>query len=165
MDSSSPFGIKVCHLKRPDIRVQSTPVIARQSACKRRGVHIRMVSNLSGQRAEESQQDFLMEWGRVPETELMPRLVVGYAELGGGKVKRGKGFLKVNFEVLPKLGWPGVGYDGLIGGFQVVVGQAFIETPKFSTDRYSARSVVEWGSTPGSKTILIVSQCAKQIVY
>ena len=37
--------------------------------------------------------------GRVAETELMPRLVVGYAEMGGGKLKRGKGFLKPNFGV------------------------------------------------------------------
>ena len=28
-----------------------------------------------------------MEWGRVTETDLMPSLVVGYAELGGGKLK------------------------------------------------------------------------------
>jgi len=38
----------------------------------------------------------------VTETELMPRLVVGYTELGGGKLKRGKGFLKPNFELVPK---------------------------------------------------------------
>ena len=38
-----------------------------------------------------------MEWGRVADTELMPRLVVGYTELGGGKLKKGKRFLKPNF--------------------------------------------------------------------
>ena len=35
-------------------------------------------------------------------TEIMPRLVVGYTELGGGKWKKGKGFLKPNFGVGPK---------------------------------------------------------------
>ena len=45
-----------------------------------------------------------MEQGRVTETELMPRLVVGYTELGGGKLKKGSSFLKPNFELLPKLG-------------------------------------------------------------
>ena len=42
-----------------------------------------------------------MERGRVTETELMPRLVVGYTELGGGKLKTGKGFLEPNFERVP----------------------------------------------------------------
>ena len=44
-----------------------------------------------------------MEQGGVPATELMPRLLVGYTELGGGKWKKRKGFLKPNFVVLPKL--------------------------------------------------------------
>ena len=42
-----------------------------------------------------------MEWGGVTETELMPILVVGYTELGGGKWKKGKGFSKPNFELGP----------------------------------------------------------------
>ena len=33
------------------------------------------------------------------ETELMPRLVVGNTELGGGKLKKGNRFLKPNFGV------------------------------------------------------------------
>ena len=39
--------------------------------------------------------------GRVIETELMPRLVVDYTELGCGKLKKGKGFLQPNFGVVP----------------------------------------------------------------
>ena len=31
------------------------------------------------------------------ETELMPRLLVGNTEPGGGKLKKGNGFLKPNF--------------------------------------------------------------------
>ena len=31
----------------------------------------------------------------------MPKLVVGYAELGNGKLKKGKGFLQPNFGVGP----------------------------------------------------------------
>jgi len=42
-----------------------------------------------------------MERGRVAETETMPRLVVGYTELAGSKLKKGKGFLKPNFELGP----------------------------------------------------------------
>ena len=42
-----------------------------------------------------------MGWGRVTETELMPKLVVGNTELGGGKLKKAKGFLKPNFELGP----------------------------------------------------------------
>ena len=41
--------------------------------------------------------------GRVTETELMPRLVVGNTELGGSKLKRNNGFLEPNFGFLPKL--------------------------------------------------------------
>ena len=37
--------------------------------------------------------------GGVTETELMPRLVMGYTEKGGGKLKKGNGFLKPNFEL------------------------------------------------------------------
>ena len=33
----------------------------------------------------------------------MPNLVVDYTELGGGKLKKGKGFLKPNFGVRPNL--------------------------------------------------------------
>ena len=40
-----------------------------------------------------------MEWGRVAETELMPKLVVGYTELGGSKLKKGNRFSKPNFEL------------------------------------------------------------------
>ena len=42
-----------------------------------------------------------MAWGRVVETDLMPRLVVGYTELGCGKLKKGNGFLEPNHEPLP----------------------------------------------------------------
>jgi hypothetical protein len=38
---------------------------------------------------------------RVAVTEPMPRLVVGYTELGCSKLKKGKGFLKPNFELGP----------------------------------------------------------------
>jgi len=44
-----------------------------------------------------------MAWGRVTETELMPRLVVGNTELGGSKLKKGKGFLEPNFERGPNV--------------------------------------------------------------
>ena len=40
-----------------------------------------------------------MARGRVTETEPMPRLVVGYTELGGGKLMKGNGFSKPNFGV------------------------------------------------------------------
>ena len=40
----------------------------------------------------------LMEWGRVTDTEPMPKLVVGYTELGCSKLKNWKGFSKPNFE-------------------------------------------------------------------
>ncbi len=43
-----------------------------------------------------------MGQGGVTETELMPKLVVGYTELVGSKLKRGNGFLKLNFGVGPK---------------------------------------------------------------
>ena len=39
-----------------------------------------------------------MGQGRGDETERMPRLVEGYTELGCSKLKKGKGFLKPNFE-------------------------------------------------------------------
>ena len=39
--------------------------------------------------------------GRVAETELMPRLVVGNTELGCGKLKKGNGFLRPNLELEP----------------------------------------------------------------
>ena len=42
-----------------------------------------------------------MGQGRATETERMPRLVVGYTELGCSKWKSGKGFLKPNFETGP----------------------------------------------------------------
>ena len=42
-----------------------------------------------------------MGQGGVAETEPMPRLVVGYTEQGGGKLKKGKGFFKPNFEPGP----------------------------------------------------------------
>ena len=45
-----------------------------------------------------------MGWGGVAETELMPRFVVGYTELIASKLKKGKGFLKPNFELGPN--WP-----------------------------------------------------------
>jgi hypothetical protein len=45
-----------------------------------------------------------MVWGGVVETELMPKLVGGETEtVCGGKLKKCKGFLKPNFETLPKL--------------------------------------------------------------
>ena len=42
-----------------------------------------------------------MGWGRVADTELMPRLVVDNTELFFSKLKNGKGFLKPNFELGP----------------------------------------------------------------
>ena len=39
-----------------------------------------------------------MEWGRVAETELMPRLVGHNTERRGSKLKKGMGFLKPSFE-------------------------------------------------------------------
>ncbi len=42
-----------------------------------------------------------MEWGRATETDLMPSRVVGNTERAGGKLKKGKGFLKPNFELGP----------------------------------------------------------------
>jgi len=33
-----------------------------------------------------------MDWGREAKTELLPSLVVGYTELVGSKLKKGKGF-------------------------------------------------------------------------
>ena len=53
--------------------------------------------------------------GGVSETELMPRLVVGYTELDCGKLKRGKGLLESNLGVLPKLGYRCDRYDGYDG--------------------------------------------------
>ena len=48
----------------------------------------------------------------MTDTEPMPRLVVGNAELGGGgKLKKRKGFLKPNFGVGPKP----VRFDGSVG--------------------------------------------------
>ena len=47
--------------------------------------------------------------GRVVETELMPRLVVGYTEPDGGKLKKCKGFWKPNFGV-------GLSWANHIGG-------------------------------------------------
>ena len=43
-----------------------------------------------------------MEPGREAETEIIPRLVVGYTERDGSKLKKGKGFLKPNLELGPK---------------------------------------------------------------
>lgn len=40
--------------------------------------------------------------GRVNDTELMLRLVVGYTELRGSKLKKWKRFSKPNFGLLPK---------------------------------------------------------------
>ena len=39
----------------------------------------------------------------MDETELMLNGAGGYTELGGGKLKKGKGFLKPNFELGPSL--------------------------------------------------------------
>ena len=44
-----------------------------------------------------------MEWGGGAGTEIMPKLVVGYTELGGSKLKKGNGFLKPNFGVGPNV--------------------------------------------------------------
>jgi len=46
-----------------------------------------------------------MEWGRVAETEPMPKLVEGYTELDSSKWKRVKGFLKPNFGLGPNTVW------------------------------------------------------------
>jgi hypothetical protein len=42
-----------------------------------------------------------MELGRVTETELMPRLVVGDTEPGCSKLKKWKGFSRPNFGLGP----------------------------------------------------------------
>jgi len=42
-----------------------------------------------------------MERGKVTETERMPKLVEGYTELAGGKLKKGKGFSKPNLGLGP----------------------------------------------------------------
>ena len=42
-----------------------------------------------------------MGWGGVAETELMPRLLVGYTEIRGSKLKKRNGVLKPNFGVGP----------------------------------------------------------------
>ena len=42
-----------------------------------------------------------MERGRVAETELMPRLPVGYTEPGGSKLHNWDGFSKPNFDLGP----------------------------------------------------------------
>ena len=92
-----------------------------------------------------------MRWGRVAETEIMPRLVESYTEPGCSKWKSGKGFLEPNFGVLPKLDSWGVGYDeyyGLACCFQVH-GRAFIEFPKNSMGRCIARSDAKRGLSPG----------------
>jgi len=47
----------------------------------------------------------LVEWGRVGETELTPNLGVRYTELGGSKLKKGKGFSKPSFELGPNTVW------------------------------------------------------------
>lgn len=39
-----------------------------------------------------------MGQGGVTETELMPNFGGGYTELGGGKLKKGNGFLEPNLE-------------------------------------------------------------------
>ena len=44
-----------------------------------------------------------MGQGRVTETEIMPKLVVGNTDLGGGNLKKGNGLLKPNFGVGPSL--------------------------------------------------------------
>ena len=44
-----------------------------------------------------------MEQDRTTETELMPRLVVAYAELCFSKLEKGKGFFKPNFGTGPIL--------------------------------------------------------------
>ena len=43
----------------------------------------------------------------------MPRLVVGYTELGCGKLKKGNGFLEPNFELWPKPEQSHVSDDGV----------------------------------------------------
>ena len=49
----------------------------------------------------------------MTETELMPSWGSIYTEQDCGKLKKGKGFLKPNFGILPKLNLRGVRYDGL----------------------------------------------------
>ena len=44
-----------------------------------------------------------MGQGGEAETEIMPKLGVDYTEHGGGKLKKGKGFLEPNFGVGPKI--------------------------------------------------------------
>ena len=42
-----------------------------------------------------------MEWSKGTESEIMPSFVGGYTKLGGGKLKKGKGFFRPNFGVEP----------------------------------------------------------------
>ena len=54
----------------------------------------------------ESWMEFLAGTGRgaVTDTEPIPKLVVGNTELVVSKLKKGKGFLKPNFELGPNQG-------------------------------------------------------------
>ena len=53
----------------------------------------------------------------MAETEIMLKLVVGYTELVGSKLKKWKGFLKPNCERGPNPNLLGVRYDGSIRDF------------------------------------------------
>ena len=90
----------------------------------------------------------------MTETELMQNLVVGYTETGGGKLKKGNGFLEPNLEVLPKVDLWGVRYDeyvGLICVFWVVAGCGFIENYKEFTHRCIVRSGAKGDVPRGNK--------------
>ena len=64
-----------------------------------------------------------MERGRVAETEPMPRLVVGYTELGCSKWKKGKEFLEPNFGLGPKPS--GLGSGMLLGFARTCVNSSY----------------------------------------
>ncbi|MEH6517840.1 MAG: hypothetical protein V7742_14250 [Halioglobus sp.] len=75
----------------------------------------------------------------------MPRLVVGYTELGGGKWKKGKGFLQPNFELLPKPRQ--VRQDRRVVG--LFLGIAFMEFSKKLSGKADEFLLLEMGSTGG----------------
>ena len=79
------------------------------------------------------------------ESELMPRLVVDYAEPGGGKLKTGNGFLKPNFGEGPK--------PSLSGrrGVRLLLGSRLYKIPSYCIGRCIARSGAIRGLPRGTK--------------
>jgi len=70
----------------------------------------------------------------------MPSLGGDYTELGGSKLKKGKGFLEPNFEPGPNWSCQSVGFDryfGYIPGFIPGNDQRFLQPTRFHTIRLS----------------------------